>query len=252
VTLRELTLRGRPHLRVLPSTTSTNDDARAWAEQDAPDGAIVVADSQSTGRGRAGRSWVSPPGVNLYLSCVVRAPVNRLRLLPLLGAIAAREAVERHASGAVVVIKWPNDILADGKKVAGILAELLQEPSPAGILGIGINVNMEPGDFPADLRHQAASLRMVAGQAVVRRMVLETLLGSLDAWRARLHEDPMALVQAFTPYCATIGRRVRVVPPGREPFIATARSVDPDGLLIVENEGGKTIRVEAGDVDPVD
>jgi BirA family biotin operon repressor/biotin-[acetyl-CoA-carboxylase] ligase len=249
--LLDLDLPGQPHLRFLGTTTSTNDDAQDWARNGAPDGATVVADHQTAGRGRTGRTWDSPPGKNLLLSHVVRASVDNLRFLPLMGALACRESVERYLPDQAVVIKWPNDILVGRHKVAGILAELETEPAPAGILGMGINIDMDEEDFPSDLRRPAASFRTL-GANVKRRVVLATVLERLDRWRKVLQATPGMLVEAYVSHCVTLGRRVRVQPPGQAWFTGTARSIAHDGRLVVEDDTGRARHVEAGDVDPAD
>jgi BirA family biotin operon repressor/biotin-[acetyl-CoA-carboxylase] ligase len=250
VILRELTVPGRPHLRVLRTTTSTNDDAAEWARQGAVDGATVVADQQTGGRGRLGRSWISPPGVNLYLSQVILAPVNRLRLIPLMGGMAVHDAVAEALPASLEAgIKWPNDILVSGSKVAGVLAEMVTEP-PAGILGIGINLNMEEEEFSADLRRPGTSLMVLCGgQEQNRRQFLQRLLEHLDTWRSRLHDTPEKLVERFTQRCLTLHKRVEVSLPGEAPFSGQAVAIDPDGALLVRDASGTTHRVEAGDVD---
>jgi BirA family biotin operon repressor/biotin-[acetyl-CoA-carboxylase] ligase len=222
----------------LTETTSTNDAAKKWAKEGAPDGAVVVADHQTVGRGRLGRSWHSPPGVNLYLSRIYRASFD---LLPLQGALAVREAIQAHLpSGLTAAIKWPNDILVGEYKVAGILCELLED---AAVIGIGINVNMT--EFPPDLRTPATSLRLLSGTEQDRDTVLKTALDRLDHWRSNTN----LVIETFTRHCITLGRQVKVSPPGREPITGTAVRLDEKGALVVENEAGRTHLIEAGDVD---
>jgi BirA family biotin operon repressor/biotin-[acetyl-CoA-carboxylase] ligase len=222
----------------LPETTSTNDAARQWAEDGAPDGAVVVADHQTAGRGRLGRTWHSPPGVNLYLSLVHRGPVD---LLPLLGALAVRDTVQSFLPpGLTAAIKWPNDILVDEYKIAGILCELFDD---FAVVGIGINVNMTK--FPDDLRRPASSLRLLCGAEQDRRALLRTVLDDLDHWR----ENTDLVIKNFTDHCITLGREVSVNLPGREPLTGTAVRLSERGALIVEDQNGVTHAVEAGDVD---
>lgn len=230
-------------VRRLREATSTNDEARKWAQKDAPDGATVVADHQTAGRGRLGRNWHSPPGVNLYLSQIHRGPFDHPTRLPLLGALAAREAVGKHLPPDLTAsIKWPNDILVDKHKVAGILCELVDE---IVIIGIGINVNMTENDFPKDLRHPATSLRILRGNEQDRDAVLKTVLDRLNYWR----NNPGLLIDSFTQHCMTLGRKVEVNLPGWQPFTGTAIRLDEKGALIVEDESGVAHCIEAGDVD---
>jgi BirA family biotin operon repressor/biotin-[acetyl-CoA-carboxylase] ligase len=222
----------------LPETTSTNDAAKKWAKEGAPDGTVVTADHQTAGRGRLGRSWHSPPGVNLYLSRIYRGDYY---LLPLIGALAVRDAIQTHLPpGLTAAIKWPNDILVDDYKVAGILCELFDE---AAVIGIGINVNMT--EFPKDLRRPASSLRMLAGTGQDRDAVLNNVLERLDHWR----DNPGDVIATFEDHCITLGRQVNVSIPGRDTLTGTAVRLDEKGALIVEDEGGVTHCIEAGDVD---
>ncbi|MBN2494253.1 MAG: biotin--[acetyl-CoA-carboxylase] ligase [Deltaproteobacteria bacterium] len=242
----------RPDLRILESVDSTNAEALRWASAGAPDGACVLADQQVAGRGRAGRCWHSPPGRNVYLSMVMRPDVGAtLSLVPLFGAVATREAVSRSLpSGPVPKIKWPNDVLIADRKVAGVLAEVAQ--TRCVVLGIGINVNMEPCEFPEGLRRPAASLCMFSRVLLERREVLARLLDSLDAWRPRLARQPEQLVEALERDCISLGRRVRVSPVRGQPWIGRAIRIAADGVLEVEDARGRPVRIEAGDVDPLD
>jgi len=222
----------------LPETSSTNDAARQWAEDGAPDGATVVADHQTAGRGRLGRSWHSPPGVNLYLSQICRGPAD---LLPLQGALAVRDTIQSFLPpDLTAAIKWPNDILVDEYKVAGILCELFEG---FAVIGIGINVNMT--EFPQDLRRPASSLRLLCGAEQDRRALLRTVLDNLDYWR----DNPDQVIGVFESHCVTLGGEVTVSLPGREPLTGTAVRLSERGALIVEDQNGVAHTVEAGDVD---
>jgi BirA family biotin operon repressor/biotin-[acetyl-CoA-carboxylase] ligase len=222
----------------LPETTSTNDAARQWAEDGAPDGATVVADHQTAGRGRLGRTWHSPPGVNLYLSRICRGPCD---LLPLQGALAVRDTVGCFLPpDLTAAIKWPNDILVGDYKVAGILCELFEG---FAVVGIGINVNTT--GFPGDLRRPASSLRLLCGAEQDRKALLRTVLDDLDHWR----DNPDQVIDAFTNHCVTLGREVTVDLPGREPLTGTAVGLNERGALIVKDQGNATHTIEAGDVD---
>jgi BirA family biotin operon repressor/biotin-[acetyl-CoA-carboxylase] ligase len=225
----------------LPETTSTNDAAKKWAQEGAPDGAVIVADHQTAGRGRLGRSWHSPPGVNLYLSRIYR---NSFDLLPLQGALATREAIQSYLpSDLTAAIKWPNDILVGEYKVAGILCELLED---AAIIGIGINVNTT--GFPGDLRRPASSLRILTGAEQDREAVLKSILERLDYWKSNSGET----VDVFTRHCITLGRRVKVSVPGREVLKGIAVRLNEKGALIVEDQANVAHCIEAGDVDTLE
>jgi len=225
-------------VRHLKEATSTSDAAREWAQAGAPDGAVVVADHQTAGRGRLGRSWHSPPGVNLYLSRICRGSFD---LLPLQGALATREAVQTFLPpDLTAAIKWPNDILVGEYKLAGILCELFDD---AAVIGIGINVNTT--GFPEDLRRPASSLRMLSGAEQDRDAVLKTVLDRLDHWRKNTNQ----VIDTFTRHCITLGREVTVTLPGREPLTGNALRLNARGALILKDQSGVEHTVEAGDVD---
>jgi BirA family biotin operon repressor/biotin-[acetyl-CoA-carboxylase] ligase len=218
---------GRPRLH-LRETTSTNDRARALAAAGAPQGTLVTAASQTAGRGRQGRTWSAPPGRALLMSVVLRDPG---RMLPLAAAVAVAET-----AGPDAAIKWPNDVLLDGRKVAGILAEARPQDGWA-VLGIGLNVAVRPTDLPEELRATAATLglepRDVEG-------VLERLLGALE--RALALDTP-ALLDAWRTRDALRGRAVAWA--GGE---GIAAGIDGDGRLVVEVAGGGRTALEAGEV----
>jgi BirA family transcriptional regulator, biotin operon repressor / biotin---[acetyl-CoA-carboxylase] ligase len=245
----DLLLPQRKNVRVLAVTGSTNADARLWAEEGAPEGSTLVADTQTAGRGRLERSWLSPPGMNLYLSQIIRGSMEELRLVPMVGAVAVRETVSHTLKGMAAVIKWPNDILVSEMKVAGILVEAARRGDPAAILGIGVNLNMSESDFPTGLRTPAASLRMLLGHPLDRRAFLEQLLDRLEDWRNRFRTSPGDMLNAVRTHCITINSRVRISSPGHPPWIGLATDIREDGTLLVTTDAGTTVCVEAGDVD---
>jgi BirA family transcriptional regulator, biotin operon repressor / biotin---[acetyl-CoA-carboxylase] ligase len=218
---------GRPRLH-LRETTSTNDRARELAQAGAPHGTLVTAGFQSTGRGRQGRTWSAPPGRALLLSLVLRDP-------PALLPLAAAEAVAEVA-GADARIKWPNDVLLAGRKVAGILAEGRPQDGWA-VLGIGLNVALRIEDLPPQLHAVAGSLGLTPSDV---EPTLERLLAALE--RA-LELDEAALLQAYRDRDALRGREVRWSNgQGR------AAGIDGEGRLIVELAGGGRTALSAGEV----
>jgi BirA family biotin operon repressor/biotin-[acetyl-CoA-carboxylase] ligase len=240
-------------LHVLGRCASTNEEARELARRGAEDGTIVVADAQTAGRGRLDRSWHSPPGVGLYASVLVREPElgPRLTLLPLLVGVALADGIA--ALGvADAALKWPNDVLLGGRKLAGILCEF---ESPAGqtggdgavVLGVGVNVGHLLGDFPSGLREQATSLRLALGRDVARETVLCRFLAALGA-RLQAFRTPADFPwDAWRARSAVEGQPVRVEgPPGG--FDGEALRVDPDGALVVRRTDGAELRVVAADV----
>jgi BirA family biotin operon repressor/biotin-[acetyl-CoA-carboxylase] ligase len=242
------------HVVCFRETVSTNTVASQLAAEGAAEGTVVLADAQTGGKGRLGRRWESPPGVNVYCSVILRPPISPLHSpqLTLLSAVATAEAIER-TSGLVPAIKWPNDILVNGFKVAGMLNELSAETERVDylILGIGVNVNMERDQFPGDLRHPASSLALEAGRAVERIPFVQSLLVSLD----RLYDEYLRngfppVRDAWLARSAVMGRRVKV-DTGSGIVFGTVEGIDEIGALLLKTDGGSLERVLAGDVSVV-
>lgn len=242
----ELLHPGRPNLRVLESTGSTNQEALAWAAAGAPHLAAVAADAQSAGRGRLDRAWHSPPGRNIYLSVVLRGEEAALRRAPWVGALAARDCVARWL-GEPVFIKWPNDILVRDRKVCGILAQGQDSPQPVAVLGLGINVNMAAGEFPSDLRQPATSLKIIAGRGFSRGPLLAELLDEVGEVFSLAAREPGVLMDRVRQHCRTLGQRVEVAL-AAEIVRGTAFGLDDDGALLVRDDSGRTHTVVCGDV----
>ncbi len=238
-------------LRCLDAVDSTNTVARELARQGAADGTAVTAESQSAGRGRLGRGWVSPPSLNLYLSVVLRAaiPIERLPQISLLAGVAVCEAIaEWHPA----VIKWPNDVLIDGRKVAGILAEMDGQQAPVVVLGVGVNLNAEAADFPDDLRDKATSLRMVLGTPVDRARFTGRLLTHLERRYEELRDGGFApIAAAWRRHSGLIGRAIRVQE-ANGPVAGEVVDLDDDGALRLRLASGAEHRVIAGDVTVID
>lgn len=239
------------------SLPSTNDRARELALAGAPEGTVVVADGQTAGRGRRGRTWSSPPGQGVWCSLIVR-PALRPWEWPRLVAWASLAVVRTVASfvpGAAVGVKWPNDVLVNGRKVAGILLEVGKgsDGVPFAVVGIGLNVHQAPPDFPPALRERAGSLRMARpgdGGPIDRRLVLESLLHQL--WAVYREEAPARFrgaVDRLRPCSLTLGRRVRVEGPAGA-VEGVAVDLTPDGLLQVRDDGGVLHTIPSGDVSP--
>lgn len=232
-------------------TESTNVLAYRLAEEGAAEGTVVIADTQTRGKGRLGRQWESPAGVNLYCSIILRPPIMPLHApqLTFLSAVAVAEAIERSA-GLTPAIKWPNDILVNGLKVAGMLNEMSAETERVDflILGIGVNINMQRAQFPRNLRHPASSLSIEAGRIVERLPFARALLESLDAHYGRYLADgydPLRL--AWLSRSAVMGRRVLVSGQDGEKR-GTVEGIDEIGALLLRTAGGVLDRVLAGDV----
>jgi len=233
------------------ATESTNILAYRRAEEGAAEGTVVIADAQSHGKGRLGRRWESPAGVNLYCSIILRPPIMPVHApqLTFLSAVAVAEAIER-SSGLTPAIKWPNDVLVNGFKVAGMLNEMSAETERIEflVLGIGVNINMRRDQFPPDLRHPASSLALEAGREVGRLAFARALLESLDRHYARyLAEGYGPLRQAWLGRSAVMGRRVRVSGQGGG-IRGTVEGIDEIGALLLRTPGNTVERVLAGDV----
>ncbi|MDP2914270.1 MAG: biotin--[acetyl-CoA-carboxylase] ligase [Candidatus Aminicenantes bacterium] len=168
----------------LETCPSTNDVAREMALRGAPEGTAVVSDEQTAGRGTKGRSWQSPRGKGLYFSVILRPVSGEISLLPLAAGLAAREAVER-SHGLAARLRWPNDILWQGKKLGGVLCEsgFLGNRPEYVILGVGLNVDHDLDDFPEDIRALAVSVRMATQRPTDRERLLGLLLAEIERWR---------------------------------------------------------------------
>jgi len=214
----------RVHYRVIDST---NARARSLALAGAPHGTVVTADEQSAGRGRQGRTWTAPAGRALLGSIVIRQPVA---LLPLAAGVAVAEAV-----GSSARLKWPNDVLVDGRKVAGILVEGRPQEGWT-VVGIGLNVAVRAADFPPELRGRAGTLGL--SPADIEPM-LSAILGALEAW---ISVDAPSLVAAVRERDALHGRPLRWAA-GQ----GVGAGIDAGGRLLVETEAG-TVALDAGEV----
>jgi BirA family biotin operon repressor/biotin-[acetyl-CoA-carboxylase] ligase len=220
---------------------STNDRARDLLAAGDADGLVVVADSQTAGRGRHGRRWISPPGRGLFLSAVLepRIRAEDAGELALGAALAVAEACGPVAG---VLLKWPNDVVdAGGRKVAGILIEtVLEDGRVAGaVIGIGVNVEWPRDELPDELRATAASLAELAGAPVDRLALLERLLDALSD-EVRGIEDGRSPLARYRQRCATIGQQVEVVA-GDRVVRGVATGVDASGALIVEADGRREL-----------
>ena len=226
--------------------TSTNDLARDHARRGETEGTAVCAHYQTAGRGRRGREWQAPAGSSLLVSFVLRPPsyLAQSAWLTLAGGVAAAKAAAA-VSGRPVRLKWPNDLLLDGKKVGGILTET---HAGAAVVGIGINVAQQADDFPTELLSQATSLSLAAGQPVAAVEVLAALAREFEVVYTDLVRSGHDSVQrAWRQLDDTLGRVVQVQS-AQETFTGQATDLDDQGALWVLREDGEAHRVVAGDV----
>ena len=238
----------------LDVTDSTNRVAQELARAGAAHGTTVIAEGQTAGRGRLGRSFFSPPYLNLYTSIVLRPAISLVdaptAILAAGVAVAETVAAEVGDPGAVE-LKWPNDVLVGGLKASGILMELVAEATQVGflVLGIGVNLNVPRETFPAEFAASATSLRSHLGRPVARADFARRLFGTLEPV-LDLHADRgfAALRPRFDRFYRMAGRRITVSEPGGAGFPGTALEPDADGALRVQRDDGSVVRVLAGDV----
>jgi len=235
----------------LESVSSTNDAARALALEGAAHGTVVLAKGQTCGRGTKGRTWHSPAGPGLYASFILRGPggasVPFPHLIPLAAGLAASDAV-RETGGVEARLKWPNDILQGGKKLGGILSEGVRGGAWGDfvVVGIGLNVSHEAGDFPEDLRASSTSVYLAGGRAATVDALFDALCRALDGWYNVLTRgDREAVIRTFESRTA--------IPPGTAVIVETAggtfeaeyRGLDAEGRLVVARGGAGTIILDS-------
>ena len=238
-------------IRVFEETTSTNDVIEKLARDGVKEGVVVFAESQTKGRGRLGRKWLSPTHKGLWFSVLLRPDLRpqEATQLTVASAIALRRAIKTVA-GLPAEIKWPNDLLLGGKKIAGILTEMSAEVDRVRhvILGIGVDVNQDADEFPAELRKIATSLKIEAGEEIHRAELATEMLRELDFDYARICGGKFSRVaDEWEAGCATIGKKVSVQM-GARLVRGGAESLDDDGALLVRTEHGHLERVIGGDV----
>jgi BirA family biotin operon repressor/biotin-[acetyl-CoA-carboxylase] ligase len=244
--------------RVVAETTSTNDDALAWAAAGAPEGAWIVAGTQTAGRGRRGRVWVSPPGAGLYLSVVFR-PVRTgddpaMSLLTVMAGVSTVEALA-DATGVRATLKWPNDVVVEAagappRKLAGILAEGAMAGPRLSAVVVGLGVNLRPSAYPPEVAARAVSIEALAGRAVDADGVLVAILGALSRRRRGLAEPDgsAALLDAWRAWSPSAkGARIRWRQQDQVCEGITA-GIDEAGALRVHTRGGDA-RLVAGEVE---
>ena len=235
--------------RYFDTIGSTNDEALAWASKDAPDFSLVIADEQTSGRGRMERKWFTPPGAALALSLILR-PTNTERAHPsrTTGLLALSLAESLLQLGLAPRIKWPNDVLLGGQKVSGILVESswIGERLDAMILGMGVNV-LNAAIPPADqLLFPATSIETKLGHPVDRIELLKNILTRVLDWRPKLGTD--AFLKAWEEYLAFRGQQVRVEGRSGDPIIGVLLGLEADGSLCLQNDHGRSVTVRFGEV----
>jgi len=238
-------------IRVFQSTTSTNDVVEKLARDGVKEGVVVFAESQSRGRGRLGRKWLSPAKKGLWFSVLLRPPLkpSEATRITVAAATAVTRAVRSHV-GVVPGIKWPNDLLVSGRKVAGILTEMSAELDRVKyiIVGMGVDVNQTASDFTPEVRKIATSLKLEAGRLIHRAELAAAILQELDKDYARICSGEFsALADEWESSCTTIGQPVSVLV-GERRIQGRAESMDDSGALLVRTDHGHIERIIGGDV----
>ncbi len=236
------------HVEIKEETGSTNADVIEAARAGAGEGLVMIAESQSAGRGRLGRPWISQPGAGVWLTVLLRPRLELARWgwLPLLTGVALTDTVN-DLYGVKARLKWPNDLLIDGRKCAGILAEVAV-PGAAAI-GVGLNVRQGAADLPVTATGLPATSLRLAGVLDADRTALaigflQRLRDRYDRWQ----EEPGSIGEPYRRRCSTIGRDVKIMLPDNRQIMGEAITVDDDGRLVVRDESAQLCPIAAGDV----
>ncbi|MCF6095953.1 biotin--[acetyl-CoA-carboxylase] ligase [Thermovorax subterraneus] len=232
-----------------PSIGSTNDEAKKLAQNGAPHGTLVIAEEQTGGKGRLGRRWVSPPREGIWLSIILRPSMEPYEAprITITCAVAAAKAI-RKVTGIDCRIKWPNDLLVEGKKVAGILTEMSADMDSINFVVVGIGINVNNADFPDEIKETATSLKLAYGKNVDRLKILtEFLLQFEELYRVLEERNFEKILEEWRKLSCNLGRRVRIIGKNFE-LEGIALDVDSDGALLIKTDGGKVERVLSADV----
>lgn len=236
-----------------PKIDSTNAFLMGLASQGEPEGTVVLTEEQTAGRGRLGRTWKAPPGTSLLISVLLRPNASLIdsSKLSLVAALAVLQTL-REVTALSSAIKWPNDVLVNGRKVCGILAETTAGAGggsrPALVLGIGLNVNQDRQDFPADFRDQATSLRIETGKEQSRLLLLQKLLKSLEDLYLAFEKNGFAhLLDELRESSAVIGKRV-AVQVGTYTVEGTVEDLDDEGRLLMRLDSGSLTILNSGQI----
>ena len=242
---------GRGTVRYEASLPSTNTAVKDMFREGAPHGSLCLCEEQTAGRGRLGRTWVSPAGAGLWQSVLLlpSIPPERVSVLTFCAALAMAEALEETA-GIDARIKWPNDLVCGGIKICGILLEASVEPGRVECVVMGVGLNVRPEAVPPELTGQAACVADFCAEVPPRRRILCAYLERLEHWTDAAEQGGFdAVAPALKARCVTLGSRVLVTPAaGGEPFAGTAADIGGDGSLLVRTDAGEERHVLAGDV----
>lgn len=240
-----------------PEVDSTNTAASFMAQEGAPEGTVVIADNQTKGRGRMGRSWQSLPGKGIWMSFILRPelPVNEVQTVTLAASVSVAQALEK-LTGVKPGIKWPNDIILESKKVCGILTEMNSEVDRVNyiIVGIGINFSQNEADFSAEISNTAVSLSMlmqkfgVKYKNIARNDIIKEVLSTFDEYYKIMRtSDKGRIISDWRKYSVTLGSRLRVHA-GNGEYCGKALDINCDGALIIKADDGSIKNVSSGEV----
>ena len=231
-------------------TDSTNTRAKVLADQGAPSGTLVIADYQNAGRGRRGRYWVSPRHTDIFMSVLLRPEISPscASMLTLTAAMAVVDGI-REVTGLKTEIKWPNDIVYEGKKLCGILTEMSSELECIHYVVIGIGINVNAGEFDEEISDKAVSLRLALGSPVSRSRLAAAVVQSLEQYYQKFleREDLSLMMDAYNENLVNRDRVVRVLAPGGE-YCGISRGINQTGELLVEMEDHTIREVVSGEV----
>ncbi len=233
-----------------PVTASTNILAKALAVEGAAEGCVVVADSQTGGRGRMGRTWISPAGVNLYFSLILRPSLPSIRVpqLTLLVAVALHQALSALSLDLAPMIKWPNDILANGKKLCGVLCEMQSEPDLTHFVVVGIGINVNQSEFLPPLHESATSLFLETGQLFSRAKLLAVVLNYFEPlYEAWLVEEDLGFILPYLEEYSLLQSKEVTIDQLKRSINGTVRGISRLGELTLEGAEGEIILVSSGE-----
>jgi BirA family biotin operon repressor/biotin-[acetyl-CoA-carboxylase] ligase len=240
------------HVHFEEIVDSTQKIASHLVFEGAPEGMVVVAEQQTAGRGRLSRKWHSPKGTGIWMSIILRPaiPIHQAPQLTLLAAVSVARAVEEY-TGVSVGIKWPNDILINGKKAVGILTELQADTDKinAVIIGIGINVNQQKQDFAEDIQHIATSLAIEKGEEINRAELMQSIFLQMEKLYKEYLENGFTLIKIlWESYAVSIGKKItaRTL---HQTFKGVAKGITEDGVLMLEDESGKIHYIHSADIE---
>lgn len=248
-------IKSRVHTRMIARNVlffdeldSTNTYCKRLGDE-LEEGTLVVANRQDAGKGSRGRGWESPAGVAIYMSLLLKPDISPMHAprLTLVMAVSIVRALRR--MGITAGIKWPNDIVMNGKKLVGILTEMSSEVNYVHHVVIGAGINVQTEEFPEEIAHRATSLYIETGERFSRSELVAVVMDCFeeDYEKFLKNQDLSELLEQYTQFSVTVGKEVRILAPGKE-YVATAISVDKEGQLLVEKEDGERVRVFADEV----